>query len=139
MGLPRILHTRRALYSKESWNISWSLWRKNHYQDTNLLHENPWRPCILSRSTARKDSLNHCPIDLLSTSPLTNRTHENCVRFTWTNISNSPIIARTHLRFFWLPTRLPHISSPNSQWLSSVRYINYQTTKIWKIIIDNTT
>ena len=95
--------------------------KENHFQDTNLLHENTWRPCILSRITAREDSLNHCPFDLLSNSPLTNRTHENCVRFTWTNISKSPIIARTHLPFFWLLTRLPHISSPNSQWFSSVR------------------
>jgi hypothetical protein len=121
VGLPRILHTHRALYSKECLIISWSLWRKTHFQDTNLLHENRCRPCVLSRSTARDESLNHCPIDLLSTSPLTNRTHEICVRFTWTNISKSPIIARTHLPFFWLLTRLPHISSPNSQWFSSVR------------------
>jgi len=86
-----------------------------------LLHESRCRPCVLSRSTARDDSLNHCPNGLFSASPLTNQPNENCVHFTRTNISKSPIISRTHLPFFWSFTRLPHISSPNSQCFSPVR------------------
>jgi len=105
-----------------------------------LLHENRCRPCDLSRSTARDDSLNHCPIGPLSTSPLNIQTNENCVKFSRTNISKSPIISRTHLPFFWSLTRLPHIlhQIPNVFLRSVTGYFTDQATNRGEIIVDNT-
>jgi hypothetical protein len=94
------------------WIISWGLWRRNHIQDTNLLHENLCRICVLSRTNSPHDFLNYCLISSMSKSPITDQSRKKSLKFTWTNISESPIISRIRLPHLGQLTNLPVISSP---------------------------